>query len=159
MVDIVKAEERHVKDIGDLWWEFIIFHRDIDPIWEPEDNAVPFFIEGHLRKYLQSEDCLVLAAMDGPETVGYSLAEIKRIPPGLKRDDYGHIDQIAVAPGCRREGIGEKLYHENVRWFRSKNIKRIEVDTAARNNVANSFWQKQGFAVYTCTMFKEDPSP
>ena len=31
MAEIVKAEDRHVKSIGDLWWEFIIFHRDIDP--------------------------------------------------------------------------------------------------------------------------------
>jgi GNAT superfamily N-acetyltransferase len=159
VIEIVKAEERHVKDIGALWWEFITFHRDIDPVWEPEDDAVGYFIEGLLRPYLESEDSLVLVAVDGTETVGYALAKITRVPPGMKRDDYGYIEHVAVTERRRREGIGERLYEETMAWFHSHGIRRVEVSTAAGNGVADAFWRRQGFAVSSYTLFKEDPTP
>ncbi|MGP8079336.1 MAG: GNAT family N-acetyltransferase [Dehalococcoidales bacterium] len=155
MIEIIQAKENHIEDIGKLFWEFIIFPKNIDPIWTPNDNAISCFIEDHLNNFMKSENCLVLVALDDSKTVGYSLSEIKIIPPGPKRDDYGYIDQMAIIASYRHKGIGEKMYAEILNWFRSKGIKRIEVGTTARNNVANSFWQKQGFTIFMYTLYKE----
>ena len=78
-IEIVPAEERHVKAIGDLWWEFILFHQSIDPIWAPSDDSIEYFIEDHLRKFLGSDDRLALVATDGDTAIGYALAEINRV--------------------------------------------------------------------------------
>ena len=86
MIDIVRAEEKHVADIGKLWSEFIIFHQNVDPIWTPVENPIPGFIENHLRRFMESKDGLVLVAMDEQQTIGYSLSEIRRVTPGLKRE-------------------------------------------------------------------------
>ena len=154
MIEIVEAEEKHIAEIGQLWWEFILFHQDIDPIYTSLDGTIPGFIENHLRHFMESEDGLVLAAVDGKKVVGYSLSEIHRISPGLKRDKYGYIDDMAVTLNYRRKGIGEMMFTEIMKWFRSKDIRRLELGTLAKNVVANSFWRKQGFTVYRYTLYK-----
>jgi ribosomal protein S18 acetylase RimI-like enzyme len=154
MIEIVKAEEKHVADIGRLWWEFILFHQDIDPIWTPLEGSIPGFIENHLRRFMKSEDGLVLVAGDKGKVIGYSLAEIRRISPGLKREKYGYIDEMAVTANYQRRGIGEKMLAEIMRWFQSNDIKRVELGTTTQNLVGNSFWQKQGFTIYMNTLYK-----
>jgi hypothetical protein len=73
MIDIIKAEERHIPDICNLWLEFMQFSQDIDPIFKPRDGAVPFFEEEYLRPVTKSKNSLVLVALDGEKVVGYSL--------------------------------------------------------------------------------------
>ena len=154
-IEIVPAEERHVKAIGDLWWEFILFHQSIDPIWAPSDDSIEYFIEDHLRKFLGSDDRLALVATDGDTAIGYALAEINRVGHQPRLDDYGYIDQLAVTAGHRREGVGSQLYAEMIKWFRSKGIKRFEVGSTTSNETANAFWRKLGFRVYMQTLFRE----
>jgi ribosomal protein S18 acetylase RimI-like enzyme len=154
MIKIVKAEEKHVADIGRLWWEFILFHQDIDPIWTPLEGSIPGFIENHLRRFMKSEDGLVLVAGDKGKVIGYSLSEIRRISPGLKREKYGYIDEMAVTANYQRRGIGEKMLADIMRWFQSNDIKRVELGTTTQNVVGNSFWQKQGFMIYMNTLYK-----
>jgi hypothetical protein len=43
MIEIVRATEDHVADIGTLWLEFMHFHQDINPIFEPREGSVPGF--------------------------------------------------------------------------------------------------------------------
>ena len=154
MIKIVKAEEKHVAAIGKLWWEFILFHQDIDPIWTPLEGSIPGFIENHLRRFMKSEDGLVLVAGDKGKVIGYSLSEIQRISPGLKREKYGYIDEMAVTANYQRRGIGEKMLAEIMRWFQSNDIKRVELGTTTQNVVGNSFWQKQSFMIYMNTLYK-----
>ncbi|HEX9896487.1 MAG TPA: GNAT family N-acetyltransferase [Dehalococcoidales bacterium] len=153
-IKVVKAEEKHVADIGKLWLEFLLFHVSIDPIWTPDDNPIPGFIENHLKRFMQSDDWLVLVALDKDRVVGYSLSEIRRNTPGAKRKKYGYIDQMAVTEIYRRHGVGKKMYDEIVKWLQSNDIKRVELGTTAQNLIGNSFWQKQGFTVYMYTLYK-----
>ena len=155
MIDIVRAEEKHVADIGKLWSELIIFHQNVDPIWTPVENPIPGFIENHLRRFMESKDGLVLVAMDEQQTIGYSLSEIRRVTPGLKRETYGYIDQMAVTESYRRKGVGKKMFDEILKWFQFNDIKRLELGTTAQNLIANSFWHKQGFTVLNYTLLKK----
>jgi ribosomal protein S18 acetylase RimI-like enzyme len=155
MIQIMKAEEKHVPAIGELWWEFMLVHQQADPIYTPREGAVPSFVENHLRRFMKSEDGLALVALDGEKIVGYALAEILPPSPGFKRDKYGEIDQLAVTASHRRTGIGEMLLGEIMKWFQSNNIDRVELQNTAKNPLANSFWQKQGFEIYQYTRFKK----
>jgi ribosomal protein S18 acetylase RimI-like enzyme len=154
MVEIVKAEECHVADIGKLWWEFMLFHQDIDPIFTPRKGSIPDFEENQVRRLMKSDDGLVLVALDEGRVVGYSLSEIREPSPGYKREKYGTIDEMAVTASYRRRSTGKKMVGEIVKWFQSKNVNRVELQTAAQNVVSNSFWQKQGFTVYRHTLYK-----
>jgi len=155
MVEIVRAEEKHVADIGKLWWEFMLFHQNIEPIFTPREGSIPGFEGNQVRRLMKSEDGLVLVAMDEANIIGFSLAEIRGASPGFKRDRYGYVDTVAVTATYRRKGIGEKIFDEIVKWFQSNDVKRVELGTTAQNLIGNSFWQKQGFKIYMHTLYKE----
>jgi len=154
MIEIVRAEERHVSDIDKLFLEFILFHQDIDPIFTPRDDAVPGFEEELVRRLMKSPDGLVLVALDGEQVIGYSLSEIEEPPKGLKRDKYGYVHNIAVTAGYRRRGVAEKMLGEIIKWFQSRNIERVELEITTKNQVASSFWGKQGFAEYMRKLYR-----
>ena len=153
MIKIVRAQEKHVGAIGELYLEFINFHADIDPIWTPIDDPIPGMVENHLRRFMTSDDGLVLVAQDNERVIGYSLSEIKRITPGSKRGKYGYVDTMAITNSYRRAGIGDKMFAEVVKWFQSNDITRVEVQTASESVGANSFWQKQGFTVFQHNLY------
>lgn len=148
MIEIVRAEECHVEDIGKLWYEFLLFHQDIERIFILDENSIPGFKENHLRPHMSSEDGLVLVALEGTRAVGFCISEIRRMRPGLKREPYGYVDTMTVTADCRRRGIGERMFKEIMMWLQSQGIKRVELGTDSRNMVANSFWRQQGFTVY-----------
>lgn len=157
MIEIVRAEEHHISDIGRLFGEFIRFHADIDPWFTPVEDAIPDFQEHHLGRFMKSEDGLVLVALENGNVVGYSLSEVKGPSPSLKQEEYGYIDQIAVAASHRRKGVGEKMLVEILAWFASKGFKRVELELTARNAISYAFWRKHGFTDYMHRLYKEIP--
>lgn len=155
MIEIVRAKERHISDIGQLWLEFIRFHQDIDLIFTPHDGAVAGFEDDQVQRLMKSEDGLVLVALDRGQVVGYSLSEIKGPPKGLNREKYGYVYDMAVTASYRRNGIGEKMLGEIIKWFHSKNIDRVELDITTKNQVACSFWEKHGFTDYMRKLYRQ----
>ncbi len=155
MIEIVKADESHISDIGKLWLEFIRFHQDIDAIFTPVDDAVSGFKEEQVRRLMKMEEGLVLVALDRGQVVGYSLSEIKEPPKASKREKYGYIHQMAVTASYRRRGTGEKILDKIMKWFYSKNVDRVELDTTTKNQVASSFWKKHGFTDYMRKLYKQ----
>ena len=155
MTAIIRAKERHVSDIGKLWLEFIRFHQYIDPIFTPREDAVPSFEEEQVWRLMKSKDGLVLIALDKGKAVGYSLSEIEEPPRGLKRDKCGYIYHMAVTASYRRRGIGEKMLDEIMKWFRSKSISRVELDTSTKNHVSKAFWEKNGFTDYMRKLYRQ----
>ncbi len=154
-VKIVKAQTSDVDEIGKLWWEFYLFHHNLNPVFPLPDDPIASFTKNHLIRFMASEDALVLVARHGARTVGYALIEVRRHPPEFKRDPYGYIDQMAVTEEFRRKGVGDRLLAEVTSWCHSHGIRRLELGTEAKNSVANSFWTKHGFVVYSNTLFKD----
>ena len=155
MIEIVRAEERHISDIDKLWLEFMRFHQDIDPIFTPRDGAVPNFEEDQVRRLMKSEDGLVLVALDEGQVVGYSLSEIKGPMKGYKLEKFGAVGHVAVTAHYRRRGIGEEILREILKWFQSRNIDRVELEVLAKNPVAYSFWKKHGFTDYRHRLYRQ----
>jgi len=155
MIEIIKAEEQHVSDISRLWLEFMRFHQDIDPIFTPRDGAVPGFEEEMVRRLMKSENGLVMVALDGERVVGYSLSEIHEPMKGFKLEEFGYVHHIAITADYRQKGIGENMFDEILKWFRSKGIDRVELEVTARNQVAYSFWKKHGFTDYAHTLYRQ----
>jgi len=144
MIEVVRAEEHHVSDIGRLWWEFIQFHKEIDTWFTPCEGSIPGFQKHHVGRFMRSENGLVLVALDNGKVVGYSLSEVRGPSPGMKQEGWGYIDQVAVTAGYRRKGVGQKLFVENLAWLKSKGINRVELEVTAQNTIGYAFWRKHG---------------
>ena len=155
MIEIVRAEEQHEQQLGDLWMDWMRFHLDIEPIDAPKDGSIPVFIDKYLRPAMQAEGSLVLVALDEGKVIGYSYSFIV-VPHELtKREEYGLIHDMIIAAAHRRKGAGDRMLAEINRWFRANNIGRVELDVMARNQVSSSFWRKNGFADFRYTLFRQ----
>jgi ribosomal protein S18 acetylase RimI-like enzyme len=108
------------------------------------------FISGHMT----SDMSCVLVAAQGITVVGYCLATLAKYPPVFENRDYGTVFDLAVTESCRRNGIGERLYHEAEAWFADRGIHRIEVRVAVSNETSTAFWKKMRFSPYMTTVFK-----
>ncbi len=60
--------------------------------------------------------------------------------------DIGHIQQILVDPGLRRQGIGQALMRHTLRvCFEEHGVHRMQLFVEEPNTPAVAFYRKQGF--------------
>jgi len=146
-MEIKMADKSQVVGIVKIWIEFIDFHKEIDPFFtRRQDGHINF--EKFVRYLLESEDSLVLVALDNEQVVGYSIAEIKEYPPAFLTEKHGFISDMAVKSDYRRKGAGQLLLNEVLKWFDSKKVNRIELHVTSKNKIGYSFWKKHGFRDY-----------
>lgn len=153
-VEIVKANEHYITELGNLWMEFMRYSRDIDPVFTPQDGSIPIFIKEYLRPAMEAENSLVLVALDDGNVVGYSYSLINETSNLEDRAKYGCIHDLFISVARRREGIGENMLAEIMKWFHSNDIHRVELDVIAQNQVASSFWEKHGFRDFKRTLYR-----
>ena len=155
MAEIVKAEEHHERELGNLWMEFMRFSQGLDPIHTPRDGAVTTFTAEHLRPAMNDENSLVLVAIDEGNVIGYSYSLIRDPGRLVERGKYGCIHDVYVSAAHRRKGIGAQMLDEITRWFRSSDIDRVELDVMTQNRVASLFWEKHGFTDFQRTLHRQ----
>jgi len=153
-IQIVKAKEEHVTDLGNLWMEFMRHSHDIDPVFTPRDGAIPVFIREYLRPAMEAKNSLVLVALDDEKVAGYSYSLITVTSNLEARAQYGCIHDLFITATHRRKGIGGRMVAEIMKWFHSNDIHRVELDVLAQNQIASSFWRKQGFADFKHTLYR-----
>jgi ribosomal protein S18 acetylase RimI-like enzyme len=155
MIEIIRAEERHIHDICKLWLEFMRYSEDIDLIFALRDGTLPVFEEKYLRPAMKSENSLVLVALDGERVIGYSYSLIIDPSDLMERKKYGNIHDVFITAGYRRRGIGEKMYNKILKWFHSQEIDRVELQVIAKNEAAVSFWRKHGYMDFQNTLYQQ----
>ena len=145
MAEIIRAEEKHIPEIADLWMLFMRFHQNMDPVYEPPENSTPIFIDEFLRPAMDDENSLVLTALDGDRVVGYSYSLIVEPHKLNKRNRYGIVHDMFVAAEYRHNGIGKNMFNIITDWFRLNDVDRVEVEEMTENKVASVFWEQRGF--------------
>jgi ribosomal protein S18 acetylase RimI-like enzyme len=152
-VTIRKAVPSDLTTIGNLWQEFMDFHKKRDPHFARSTNGHERFKEFISRHMISESSCVLVADQKG-KAVGYCLATLAKYPPVFENRDYGMVYDLAVTKRCRRNGIGGRLYHAAQTWFADHGIHRIEVRVAVSNETSTAFWRKMGFKPYVETSFK-----
>ena len=146
-VKIRKANQTDLIDIAELWEEFIDYHRNFDSFFTRSRNSIYYF-KKYASNHITSKKSLVLIAKYKNKTVGYSISYLAKYPPVFAGNNYGFISDLMVSKDFRRNGLGKKLFKENITWFKLKNIKRVELSVSVRNPSATKFWKKMGFEPY-----------
>lgn len=148
MVTIKKAAHKDTDSIKSLWCEFMDFHEQYDSFYkiaEGGDNVFGEFVD----KQISDRNALVLIARKDNHTCAYLLARIENRPHVFQETKHGVIYDVAVSADYRRQGIGELLYDESVKWFKKRKVKRIELTVASSNPVSKKFWSKLGFEPFS----------
>lgn len=154
-IQIIRAKKEHITDLGNLWMEFMRYSQNVDPVFTPQDGAIPVFIREYLRPAMAAKNSLVLAALDEEKAIGYSYSRINETTILKDRAKYGCIHDLFITATYRRKGIGDRMVSEIMKWFRLNDIHRIELDVLTQNQVASSFWRKQGFVDFKYTLCRQ----
>ncbi len=59
--------------------------------------------------------------------------------------DEGSVDNVAVAPLCRRKGVADALVEDAIRRAREKNLAFLTLEVRASNDPALRLYEKHGF--------------
>src|SRR4029077_4951701 len=106
------------------------------PDWDPERAA------GAVRRALASDAAVVLVAMLDGELVGLCTAydDIESVRFGRRV----WVEDLAVHPDRRSEGIGKQLLDGAKRWARSRAATHLELDSAETRPDAHRFYEREG---------------
>ena len=87
-------------------------------------------------------------ALEDENIIGYIVVKEMNYPPVFLYEKFGYIEDIVVKSNYRRKGIGTHLLENALNWFRSRALKRIELNVVKENQSAYSFYVKHGFKDY-----------
>jgi ribosomal protein S18 acetylase RimI-like enzyme len=88
-----------------------------------------------------------VAQLDGL-VVGCAIARLNLIPdiPILRAGRLAYLEELVVAPQCRRRGVGEALMRRVEDWARNQQVARLELTVWEFNRGAIEFYQTLGYA-------------
>ena len=105
-----------------------------------------------LREKLKKRDCQFFIAEDQRKPIGFIEGCIKKTPLLYKYPRKGEIGPTFVKKEYRKRDIGKELVKKILNWFKSKDIRWIQLTTHAKNIHAINFWKKLGFREYSIRM-------
>ena len=126
---------RHVQDL----------HVEERPdYFKPFDVAT---VRAWFESILQREDTAAWIAEAGGDAVAYVLAFIRSSEdnPFSRQRTWIELDQLAVDPAARRQGLARMLVDEALVEAGNKGIDSAELNTWSFNNRARSSFEKMGF--------------
>ena len=122
-----------------------LHHRELPERFKPPDPAT---YAPTVRAWLIEENrTWFLAELEGGEPVGYALAVRRERPenPLTRRQIVVELEQIAVDPVVRRQGIGSALAREVMDHARRCGVRTVELSVHAFNQEAQAFFSTIGF--------------
>jgi GNAT superfamily N-acetyltransferase len=154
-MEIKEAAKKHIPEITKLWMEFMYFNADIEPI-DTSGDKVLTQVEAHLKNRITSDDSLVLVAIADQKAVGYSISEITKKSPSVRKKNLGIIYDMVITADQRGKGFGKEMLDRIKTWFKDRDIKRIEISAVTKNTIGHTFWREQGFQDYEDIMYLEN---
>ena len=146
-IEIRKAIQQDIEQVTNFGLILLKQHSDLDPYFTPTetvDKVYRRFLEGCLN----SEDKLFLVAENNGKLVGYAVGEIQKRSPIFMITENGYINDVFVQAEFRKLGIARKFLIELKKWFKTKDIKYVELSVHAKNEIGKKTWAKFGFDAY-----------
>ncbi len=139
---------RDIPDLARLARELYAYVESVDPVWRTSPGA-----EDHLRVHLTDLFTTRLAmsyvACEGEEVIGFITGSITQRPPVILPHRDGLVDNAYVTPYWRGHGIGTRLCHLMLAWFREQGVEEVRIHYQVSNREGVRFWEKLGFRPWT----------
>lgn len=127
-----------------------MIRRDMAEIIDIEQASFEFpWSEAVLIKTLKNKNCIGMVADDDDRVVGYMIYELSKTKL--------HVLNFAVAPTCRRIGIGRRMADKLAGKINPSGRSRITMEIRESNVAAQLFWRAMGYrCVNTLRDFYDD---
>jgi len=97
-----------------------------------------------LRGAIESHDACVLLADDEGELVGF--CTVYQDMHSVRFGYRAWVEDLAVDPGRRSQGIGKALLDAAKAWARERGASHLELDSADARTDAHRFYEREGAA-------------
>lgn len=115
------------------------FNHALNLEWSIKKCGEEFF-----NNAISDENACAFIAEDDSKIIGYLVGSTCEEDLSRTFPQAAEIDSFFVSEKFQSHGIGAKLYSTFVDWAKSKNIKRIRVETPAGNIRGINFYRKCG---------------
>jgi len=102
---------------------------------------------------MRDENSLVLVAEKEGRLIGYCMGCIEKALPIHKTKEHGYISDVYVEESERGKGLGAELARRALDFFRERGLQAVQITVAVKNEKAQEFWKKLGFADFTRRMW------
>ena len=127
-----------------------MIRRDMPEVLAIEHASFEFpWCEEEFLRVLRQRNCIGMVAEHGERIVGFMIYELHK--------NKLHILNFAVAPSCRRFGVGSQMVAKLISKLSSHRRTRITLEVRETNLDAQLFFRQQGFkALRVLRSFYED---
>lgn len=135
-----------IPTVSRLQQEFISEHQKLyDPIFYAlHPHATKEWSSWALKK-LEDNELGLFVALEGDTIIGYVSGYIESRAPIYKLRTIGYVSNMYILPLFRGKGIGSKLHHTLLQWFKEKGVAYIELNVDARASPIIATWQHFGY--------------
>jgi len=114
-----------------------------------------------LVSQLDDPESVVLVAESGGDVVGYLFAGLEPMSWKELRAACGFVHDVYVDERARRFHVGEKLVRAALAWCQARRAPRVVLQSAAKNESAQEFFERLGFrrTMVEMTLELGDPEP
>ncbi|MFX0090459.1 MAG: GNAT family N-acetyltransferase [Candidatus Hodarchaeota archaeon] len=146
-IHIRSAHLEDLERLGDLWLGQRQHHQQWDDLYATSPRAQVKWKEQIHSALEQLNHCIFIAEDTQNKVVGYIHGSFYPWPFSPNKY-YGSLNTIAIAEEVQGQGIGKKLVHKLLCWFKYQQINFISVHVDHRNWKALNLYQKVGFRAY-----------
>jgi ribosomal protein S18 acetylase RimI-like enzyme len=120
----------------------------VDPVWRTSPHAADH-LRAHLDDLYTKRYAMTYVACNNQEIIGFVTGTIIQRPPVILPQRDGLIDNAFIMSSWRDQGIGTRLVHMLLRWFREQGVEEVRIHYQVSNKRAVTFWEKMGFCSWT----------
>ena len=146
-VSFRQATAADLPAIVDLWEVMQLHHTPYDPLYYPLKPRQAYLeaIRPHLLKMIEEPGTQFLIAETKGRAVAYLIARMGQKPPVFQEIKTMTIQEVAVLPEYRRQGIMRRLYDEVEAEARRRGVAIVELMVDV-DNPAQAAYARLGFS-------------
>ncbi len=142
---IRKAESKDSEQIVFLGKHLLELHTEWEKDYYALEDNFNYSFASWVTEQTTNQSKFLYVAEDNGKIVGFVSGYLKSFYPWFKIKSVGHISFLYILPDYRRKKIGKLLTEKSADWFRSNNVKYIEVFADEKNTIAVNAWKSYGF--------------
>ncbi|MEK5520565.1 GNAT family N-acetyltransferase [Heyndrickxia sporothermodurans] len=114
-------------------------------------------VKAFFASIIDIEEFVFLILEQNEQPLGYAWIELREYPDNPFKKAYKsvYVHQISISENQGKKGYGSRLMDEICNIARANGINKIELDYWCDNEIAKSFYKKNGFVKYREFVYKD----